>query len=63
MRQDINTWIRSDANPADGYIDLDFMCTDETAAELKKEYTTDGAHFTELGQQTAVDAIPLEYFQ
>ena len=63
MRQDINTWIRSDANPADGYIDLDFMCTDETASELKKEYTTDGAHFTELGQQTAVDAIPLEYFQ
>ena len=63
MRQDINTWIRSDANPADGYIDLDFMCTDETAAELKKEYTTDGAHFTELGQQTVVDAIPLEYFQ
>ena len=22
-----------------------------------------GAHFTEQGQQTAVDAVPLEYFQ
>ena len=63
MRQDINTWIRSDANPADGYIDLDFMCTDESATELKSEYTTDGAHFTEQGQQTVVDAVPLEYFQ
>ena len=63
MRQDINAWIRSDANPADGYIDLDFMCTDESATELKSEYTTDGAHFTEQGQQTVVDAVPLEYFQ
>ena len=63
MRQDINTWIRSDANPADGYIDLDFMCTDESATELKSEYTTDGAHFTEQGQQMVVDAVPLEYFQ
>lgn len=63
MRQDINAWIRSSDNPADGYIDLDFMCTDETASELKSEYTTDGAHFTALGQQTVVDAIPLEYFQ
>ena len=63
MRQDINAWIKSDANPADGCIDLDFMCTDETATELKSEYTTDGAHFTELGQQTVVDAVPLEYFQ
>ena len=63
MRQDINAWIRSDTNPADGYIDLDFMCTDESATELKSEYTTDGAHFTELGQQTVVDAMPLGYFQ
>ena len=63
MRQDINAWILSSDNPADGYIDLDFMCTDETASELKSEYTTDGAHFTALGQQTVVDAIPLEYFQ
>ena len=63
MRQDINAWIRSSDNPADGYIDLDFMCTDETASELESEYTTDGAHFTALGQQTVVDAVPLEYFQ
>lgn len=63
MRQDINAWIRSSDNPADGYIDLDFMCTDATASELKSEYTTDGAHFTALGQQTVADAVPLEYFQ
>lgn len=63
MRQDINAWIRSSDNPADGYIDLDFMCTDATASELKSEYTTDGAHFTALGQQAVADAIPLEYFQ
>ena len=63
MRQDINAWIRSSDNPADGYIDLDFMCTDATASELKSEYTTDGAHFTALGQQAVADAMPLEYFQ
>ena len=63
MRQDINAWIRSSDNPADGYIDLDFMCTDATASELKSEYTTDGAHFTALGQQTVADAVRLEYFQ
>lgn len=63
MRQDINTWIRSEDNPADGIIDLDFMCTDTSATQLKSEFTTDGAHFTALGQQTVTDAIPLEYFQ
>ena len=63
MRQDINAWIRSSENPADGWIDLDFMCTDASASELKSEYTTDGAHFTALGQQTVVDAIPLDYFR
>ena len=63
MRKDINTWIKSADNPADGYIDLDFMCTDETAEELRGEYTTDGAHFTEAGQRAAVDAVPLEYFR
>ena len=62
MRQDINEWIRSDACPADGIIDLDFMCTDETAAELRQEYTTDGAHFTAAGQQAVVDSVPVEYF-
>lgn len=63
MRQDINEWIRSDACPADGIIDLDFMCIDETAAELRQEYTTDGAHFTAAGQQAVVDSVPVEYFR
>ena len=63
MRQDINAWIRSSDNPADGYIDLDFMCTDASATELQSDYTTDGAHFTALGQKTVVDAIPLDFFK
>ena len=63
MRQDINQWIRSEDNPADGYIDLDFLCADEAATQLQSAYTTDGAHFTLQGQQAVVNAIPLEYFQ
>lgn len=63
MRVEINNWIRSQDNPADGWIDLDFMCTDETAVQLKSEYTTDGAHFTESGQAALVDAVPLDWFQ
>ena len=63
MRQDINAWIRSSDKQAAGDIDLDFMCADETGSELKSESTAAGAHFTALGQQTVVDAVPLEYFQ
>lgn len=63
MRQEINAWIRSSENPADGYIDLDGLCTDETASELQADYTTDGAHFTAAGQQAVVDEIPLELFR
>ena len=63
LRVDINAWIRSEANPADGVIDLNFLCTDETATELQPAYTTDGAHFTAAGQQAVADAIPLSYFQ
>ena len=63
MRQDINAWSRSNHSPADGYIDLQCKCTEATASELKSEYTTDGAHFTALGQQAVADAVPLEYFQ
>ena len=63
MRQDINAWIRSEDNPADGYIDLDFMCQDDGATQLCDQYTTDGVHFTAQGQQALVNAIPLKYFQ
>lgn len=59
MRVDINNWIRSEENPADGWIELDGLCADEAAAELKSEYTTDGVHFTPAGQQALVDAIPV----
>ncbi|MDO4941550.1 MAG: GDSL-type esterase/lipase family protein [Lachnospiraceae bacterium] len=59
MRQELNAWIRSDDNPADGVIDLDFLCADEECTEMISEYTTDGAHFTKSGQKAVTDAIPL----
>lgn len=60
MRQEINSWIRSEDNPADGWIDLDCLCADEAATELIPEYTLDGVHFTLTGQQALVNAIPIE---
>ena len=60
MRQEINAWIRSGDNPADGWIDLDCLCADEAATELMPEYTLDGVHFTIAGQQAFVNAIPVE---
>ena len=63
MRLDINEWIRSEDNPADGVIDLDWMCQDENATQLKDEYTTDGVHFTPEGQQALVDSLPLDDFR
>ncbi|MDO4312452.1 MAG: hypothetical protein Q4C52_05155 [Eubacteriales bacterium] len=60
MRQEINFWIRSEDNPADGWIDLDCLCADEAATELIPEYTLDGVHFTLTGQQALVNAIPIE---
>ena len=63
MRVDINEWIRSEDNPADGVIDLDWMCQDENATQLKDEYTTDGVHFTPEGQQALVDSLPLDDFR
>ena len=63
MRVDINEWIRSEDNPADGVIDLDWMCQDGNATQLKDEYTTDGVHFTREGQQALVDSLPLDDFR
>lgn len=62
MRQEINAWIYSDDCPADGVINLDFLCCDEEKTELKAEYTMDGVQFTTAGQQVLTDAIPLEIF-
>lgn len=62
MRREINAWIRSADNPADGWIDLDFLCADGEATQLQSQYTTDGIHFTARGQQAVTDAIPLAYF-
>lgn len=62
MRTEINDWIRSEDNPADGFIDLDCLCGDDAYTELRAEYTTDGVHFTPAGQQAVVAAIPEEIF-
>lgn len=63
IRKTLNRWIMSEDCPADGYINLDYMCADPLAEELKKEYTTDGVHFTPAGQKAFVDNLPTEYFK
>ncbi|MCD7921904.1 MAG: GDSL-type esterase/lipase family protein [Clostridiales bacterium] len=63
MRVELNEWIRSEDNPADGYIELDSLCEDEACTTLKSEYTLDGAHLSDAGQQALVDLIPLDIFQ
>lgn len=63
MRVEINNWIKSAENPADGYIDLDDLCQDQQATQLKDEYTTDGVHLTLAGQKALVDDIPLEIWK
>lgn len=63
MRFEINDWIRSEDCTADGYVELDSLCTDERAVQLKSQYTTDGAHFTPAGQKAFVDLVPVELFR
>lgn len=59
VRVELNKWIRSSENPADGFIDLDSLCKDAAATTLKPSYTTDGAHLTPAGQKALVDLIPI----
>lgn len=63
MRKQINRWIRSDDSPADGWIDLDYLCGDDLAEEMNKEYTTDGIHFSPKGQQVVVENLSLDLFR
>lgn len=63
MRKQLNRWIRSDESPADGFVDLDYLCGDDLAEEMSKEYTTDGVHFTPKGQQEVVDNLSLDLFR
>lgn len=62
MRKQLNRWIRSDESTADGFVDLDYLCGDDLAEEMSKEYTTDGIHFTPKGQQTVVENLSLDLF-
>lgn len=63
MRKQLNRWIRSDESTADGFVDLDYLCGDDLAEEMAKEYTTDGVHFTPKGQQEVVDNLSLDLFR
>lgn len=63
MRKQLNRWIRSDESTADGFVDLDYLCGDDLAEEMSKEYTTDGIHFTPKGQQTVVENMALDLFR
>ena len=63
MRKKINRWILSPECTADGCCDLNYLCTDSLLEEMKKEYTTDGIHFTVLGQKQVADNFSLKYFE
>lgn len=63
MRKQLNRWIRSDESTADGFVDLDYLCGDDLAEEMSKEYTTDGVHFTPKGQQVVVENLSLDLFR
>lgn len=63
MRKQLNCWIRSDESTADGFVDLDYLCGDDFAEEMSKEYTTDGIHFSYKGQQAVVDNLSLDLFR
>ena len=57
----LNEWLKTEAD-IDGYIDLDFLRDPDDSTKLKDEYTSDGAHLTELGARLLADAVPGECF-
>lgn len=63
MRKCLNRWICSSQCPAGGFVDLDYLCSDNLAEEMKKEYTTDGIHFSPEGQKLVVEKMSLDYFR
>lgn len=56
-----NNWLKSSFSGVDGYIDLDSMRDPYDERQLLPAYTTDGAHFSDLGARILVDLIPLRY--
>lgn len=57
----LNRWLKYEAD-IDGYIDLDFLRDPSDPTKLTAEYTSDGAHLTELGSRLLADAVPGEIF-
>lgn len=62
-RKYINRWILSGECTADGVIDMDFLCPDPLAEELKPGYSKDGVHFTPAAEKDVVDRFPMEFFK
>lgn len=59
MLLEINTWVKYISHEYyDGYINLDAMRDPNDSAKLRSQMTTDGIHFSRLGQIAAVDLIP-----
>ncbi|HHU84011.1 MAG TPA: hypothetical protein GXZ23_02420 [Clostridiales bacterium] len=57
---ELNIWLQYKAD-IDGYIDLDFLRDPSDPAKLLADYTTDGAHLSELGARLLADAVPARY--
>ena len=58
---EINSWVKHTAVSGgyfDGYIDLDKLRAPEDNAKLRDHLTTDGAHFSAMGQIAVADLIP-----
>lgn len=63
VRLEVNKWIRSRSCPADGYISCEALRDPNDEFALRPAYTTDGGHFTELGQKAFVDTVPLGFWR
>jgi len=63
LRLELNSWMASSDCPADGYLSFPSLVDSADSYALASEYTTDGAHLTDAGQQAFTDAIPIELFR
>lgn len=63
MLLEINSWVKYISHEYySGYINLDALRDPNDSAKLRSQMTTDGIHFSRLGQIAAVDLIPEEAY-
>lgn len=63
MLLELNSWVKYLSHEYySGYINLDAMRDPNDSAKLRSQMTTDGIHFSRLGQIAAVDLIPEEAY-